>query len=80
MMWIEDCIQSIVGVMEASTDQLKQRTYNVAAMSFTPEELTKAIQKYKPTFQISYRTDDRQKIGRMMQSSRLHSLSLGRPF
>ena len=52
MMWIDDCIQSIVDIMEASKDQLKQRTYNVAAMSFTPDELTKAIQKYKPKFNI----------------------------
>ncbi len=64
MMWIDDCIQSIINIMEASSDQLKQRTYNVAAMSFTPEELTKAIQKYKPKFKISYQVDDRQKIGK----------------
>jgi threonine 3-dehydrogenase len=63
-MWIDDCIQSIINIMEASSDQLKQRTYNVAAMSFTPEELTKAIQKYKPKFKISYQVDDRQKIGK----------------
>ena len=50
--------------MQASSDQLKQRTYNVAAMSFTPEELTKAIQKYKPNFTISYKPDGRQQIGR----------------
>ena len=62
MMWIDDCIQSIIGIMEASSDQLKQRTYNVAAMSFTPDELAKAIRKYKPNFQISYQPDERQKI------------------
>ena len=65
MMWIDDCIQSIVSIMEAPSAQLKQRTYNVAAMSFTPEELTKAIQKYKPKFRITYQTDDRQKIGKI---------------
>ncbi|CAF4022910.1 unnamed protein product, partial [Rotaria sp. Silwood1] len=48
--------------MEASNDKLRQRTYNVAAMSFTPEELTKAIQKYKPNFKISYKIDSRQQI------------------
>lgn len=62
MMWIDDCIQSIVGIMEAPSEKLKQRTYNVAAMSFTPDELTKAIQKYKPNFSISYAPDERQKI------------------
>ena len=69
MMWIDDCIQSIIGIMEASNDQLKQRTYNVAAMSFTPDELTKAIQKYKPNFKISYEVDDRQKIGKTVSIS-----------
>lgn len=64
MMWIDDCIQSIINIMEAESSQLKQRTYNVAAMSFTPEELTKAIQKYKPNFRITYKVDDRQKIGK----------------
>ncbi|CAF1164312.1 unnamed protein product [Rotaria sordida] len=62
MMWIDDCIQSIINIMEASNDQLKQRTYNVAALSFTPEELTTAIKKYKPNFKISYQVDDRQNI------------------
>ncbi len=77
MMWIDDCIQSIVDIMEASTNQLKQRTYNVAAMSFTPHELTKAIQKYKPNFKISYQPDDRQKIGKKrfyIKKKRFHFL------
>lgn len=64
MMWIDDCIDSILGLMEAKEDQLKQRTFNVAAMSFTPEELAAAIRKYKPKFKISYKTDSRQNIGK----------------
>jgi threonine 3-dehydrogenase len=68
MMWIDDCIQSILNIMEVPNEQLKQRTYNVTAMSFTPEELAAAIRKYKPNFQISYRTDSRQMIGRCRQA------------
>lgn len=64
MMWIDDCVQSIIGIMEASEDQLKQRTYNVTAMSFTPDELAKAIQKYKPNFRVSYSVDIRQQMGK----------------
>lgn len=64
MMWIDDCIESIVRIMDVSSEKLKQRTYNVTAMSFTPDELTKAIQKYKPNFKISYEIDERQKIGK----------------
>ncbi|KAG0045352.1 hypothetical protein BGZ83_009424 [Gryganskiella cystojenkinii] len=33
---------------------LPQSVYNLAALSFTPEELTKEIQKYLPHFTISY--------------------------
>lgn len=63
MMWIDDCIQSILSIMEVPSDKLRQRTYNVTAMSFTPEELAKAIEKYKPNFKITYQPDERQKIG-----------------
>lgn len=31
---------------------LKQRTYNVTAMSFTPEELFAEIKKYVPNLQV----------------------------
>lgn len=64
-MWIDDCIQSILSIMQTPSEKLKQRTYNVTAMSFTPEELAKAIQKYKPNFKISYEIDSRQKIGKV---------------
>ncbi|CAF4455079.1 unnamed protein product [Rotaria socialis] len=62
MMWIDDCIQSIIDIMEAPTSKLKQRTYNVAAMSFTPNELANTIRKYKSSFTVSYTIDHRQQI------------------
>lgn len=64
MMWIDDCIQSILSIMEVPNEKLRQRTYNVTAMSFTPEELAAAIRKYKSNFSITYEVDQRQKIGK----------------
>ncbi|CAG2116674.1 unnamed protein product [Medioppia subpectinata] len=62
MMYIDDCLNSLMSIMEASDDQLKQRTYNVNAISFTPKELTDAIKRYVPNFKVSYKLDGRQTI------------------
>ena len=45
-------------------ETLSTRTYNVAAMSFTPDELFKAVKKHVPHLQITYKVDARQKIGK----------------
>jgi hypothetical protein len=45
-------------------ETLSTRTYNVAAMSFTPDELFKAVKKHVPHLQITYKIDARQKIGK----------------
>ena len=42
---------------------LNFRTYNVSAMSFTPEELFKAVKKRVPDLEIEYKPDQRQAIG-----------------
>jgi nucleoside-diphosphate-sugar epimerase len=49
--------------MDASSEQVKQRgSYNLAAVSFTPEEMAAAIRKKIPGFEISYAPDFRQQI------------------
>jgi nucleoside-diphosphate-sugar epimerase len=49
--------------MEAPIDQVNIRTsYNIAAMSFTPAEVAKAIKKHVPKFKVSYAPDFRQQI------------------
>ncbi len=64
MMYIDDCLNSILHYMEVPSNQLKQRTYNVTAMSFTPEELANEIRKHVANFHITYKEGDpRQKIG-----------------
>ena len=63
MMHMEDAIDGIIKLMGAKPEQVKVRTsYNISSANFTPEELEKEIQKFKPAFKISYRPDFRQAI------------------
>lgn len=48
--------------MTAPEDKLKRRTYNVTAMSFTPEELADKLAKYVPELKMTYKPDSRQMI------------------
>ena len=49
--------------MAAPASSLKTRTYNVHAMSFTPNELFNAVRKWVPDLKIEYKIDGRQSIG-----------------
>jgi threonine 3-dehydrogenase len=49
--------------MVAPEEKLKTRTYNVTAMSFTPEEIAEELRKHVPGLEVSYKPDQRQKIG-----------------
>ena len=63
MMFMEDAIKATVGIMEAEKSAIKIRSaYNLAAMSFNPEDVAKSIQKNIPDFKISYEPDFRQAI------------------
>uniref|UniRef100_T1JIR4 L-threonine 3-dehydrogenase, mitochondrial n=1 Tax=Strigamia maritima TaxID=126957 RepID=T1JIR4_STRMM len=62
MMYIDDCLRSLIEIMEAPHQSLKLRTYNVAAMSFTPSELIDAVKTHIPNLKVSYRIDGRQNI------------------
>jgi len=63
MMYMDDAIRATIDLMEAPSEKIKIRSsYNLAALSFNPEELTIAIQKHLPAFEISYETDFRQEI------------------
>ena len=39
MMYMPDTLRSITGLLDAADEKLTQRVYNVAAFSFTPEQL-----------------------------------------
>ncbi len=63
MMFMEDAIRGTMDLMEASFQQIKIRSsYNMSAISFTPNELAKEIQKHIPSFEITYEPDFRQQI------------------
>jgi len=63
MIYIDDCIQATIDLMQAPKENLTCRTsYNVAGMSFSPMELASEIQKRNPNFKIVYSPDFRQKI------------------
>jgi len=63
MMYMDDAVRGTIELMQTESDHVKVRSsYNLSAMSFTPEMVYKAILKHHPDFQISYNPDFRQKI------------------
>ena len=63
MMYMDDAIDATIQIMNAKPKDIKIRSsYNLAAMSFTPEEIAEEIKKMVPEFKISYNTDFRQRI------------------
>ena len=52
--------------MALPEEKLKQRTYNVTAMSFTPEEIVQSVRRHVPDLQVSYAPDSRQQIGNIL--------------
>ncbi len=63
MMYLKDAMRATIELMEADKEKIKIRTsYNLASLSFSPEELTLEIQKHKPDFQVTYKPDSRQQI------------------
>jgi nucleoside-diphosphate-sugar epimerase len=63
MMYMPDAMNSLLMLSDADSGRLKNRmSYNVAAYSFSPEQLASAIRRHLPGFEVSYNTDERQKI------------------
>lgn len=63
MMYMEDAIRGTIELMEAPKEQIKIRSsYNLGALSFTPEELAIEIRKHIPEFEMVYAPDFRQAI------------------
>ena len=58
MMFMEDAIRATIELMEAPAEKVKIRSsYNLAGISFTPEQLATEIQKNQD-FEMSYEPDD----------------------
>jgi nucleoside-diphosphate-sugar epimerase len=63
MMYMDDAIDATIRIMQAPAEKIKIRSsYNLAAMSFTPNEIATEIKKHILDFTISYQPDFRQSI------------------
>ncbi|MAU27436.1 MAG: NAD-dependent epimerase [Muricauda sp.] len=63
MMYIDDAIRATLQLMDADPERLTIRSsYNLAAMSFAPEEIAETIQQKVPGFKMDYKPDFRQEI------------------
>ena len=58
MMYMPDCLKAAIDIMEADPAKLIHRNcFNVAAMSFEPEEIAAEIRKHIPGFRLKYDID-----------------------
>lgn len=63
MIYMDDAVKATLDIMMAPKTSVKIRSsYNIGAISFTPEELVLEIQQLIPNFTITYKPDFRQKI------------------
>jgi nucleoside-diphosphate-sugar epimerase len=63
MMYMSDAIKATIEIMRAPKENIKIRSsYNLSGMSFSPKEIFNEIKQHFPSFNISYKTDYRQKI------------------
>lgn len=79
MMYLDDAIRATIEFLEADKEKLKIRSYNVAAMSFTPEELATEIRRYVPELEVNYIPDQRQEIGNFLCAVFFPALALLKP-
>lgn len=60
MMYMPDAIKAAIDLMEADSSRLKdehRNAFNIASMSFEPEQLATEIRKYIPDFKMTYEID-----------------------
>jgi len=70
MMFMDDAIRATLQIMEAPSENIKERSaYNLAAMSFTPKEMAENIKAVIPEFEMAYEPDFRQEIANSWPSS-----------
>lgn len=64
MMYMPDALKAAVDIMQADPSKLIHRnSFNIASMSFDPEEVAAVIRKYVPSLKMRYEVDPvRQKI------------------
>lgn len=63
MMYMDDAVKATIDLMQADASEVKvHSSYNISAISFTPDQISESIKKHIPNFKISYKPDFRQNI------------------
>ncbi|MGW9687044.1 NAD-dependent epimerase/dehydratase family protein [Flagellimonas sp. 2504JD1-5] len=63
MIFMDDAVRATLELMEAPRENINVRTsYNIAGISFSPEEVTASIREKYPDFEVDYAPDHRQEI------------------
>jgi len=62
MLYMPDCLNAILGIMEAESAKLRHRVYNIGGVSFSAAELAAEIERHIPGFHVEYAPDFRQEI------------------
>jgi nucleoside-diphosphate-sugar epimerase len=61
MMYMPDAIRATIDLMEAPVEQVKERgSYNLAGLSFSPEQIAAEVARHIPGFKMAYAPDERQ--------------------
>lgn len=59
MMYMDDAVRGTIQLMDAPAENIRIRSsYNLAGMSFTPQQIATEIRKILPNFEISYSEND----------------------
>ena len=70
MMYMDDAIRATIELMQVEKSTLPTfKSYNIAALSFSPDDIAKEISTYIPDFKINYSPDFRNKIAKSWPSS-----------
>ncbi|MFX1308801.1 MAG: NAD-dependent epimerase/dehydratase family protein [Promethearchaeota archaeon] len=62
MMYMPDCLKSMIDLLESDASKIKRRVYNITGMSFSAGELAAEIKRHISDFEIDYIPDFRQAI------------------
>lgn len=63
MMYMDDAVKATIDLMQADKEKIKIRSsYNIGALSFTPEEIAQEIKGLIPELEVTYQPDFRQDI------------------
>ncbi|MDI3473942.1 MAG: hypothetical protein PWR30_265, partial [Candidatus Woesearchaeota archaeon] len=63
MMYMPDAIKAAIDIMDAPSENIKERTsYNIASMSFSAKELEEIVKDILGDFEVEYKPDYRQAI------------------